>query len=187
MFKKIVFTALAFVALASAATAQSKYFTKTGHVSFYSDGPMEKILAHNYKATSVVDASTGAMEFAMLMKAFEFEKALMQEHFNENYVESGKFPKATFKGKVENIGSINFAKDGTYNVKVKGDMTIHGVTKAVETDGKFIVKGGVISAKSEFNIKLADYGIQIPGAVTGKIAETVKITVNVDKYELMTK
>ena len=129
-----------------------KYFTKEGKISFYSEAPVENIEAHNYKVTSVFDAESGAMEWAVLIKAFQFEKALMQEHFNENYMESSTFPKAMFKGKVENISDVDFTSDGQYPVKVTGDLMIHGVTNPIETEAKFIVKNGTISGTSEFSV-----------------------------------
>ncbi|NUQ24506.1 MAG: YceI family protein [Saprospiraceae bacterium] len=161
-----------------------KYFTRDGKISFFSDTPLEKIEAHNSKATSVLDASNGNLEFAVLIKAFQFEKALMQEHFNENYMESSKFPKSSFKGKVTNIKDINLKKDGEYNATVKGQLTIHGVTKDVETTGKFVVAGGKISAKSAFNVAVADYNITIPAVVRDNIAKTVKIAVDIKFEEL---
>lgn len=181
--KKGILLSLMSLVLAFTASGQ-KYFTRDGKISFYSDTPLEKIEAHNSKATSVLDAATGNIEFAVLIKAFQFEKALMQEHFNENYMESSKFPKAAFKGKVANIKDINLKKDGEYNATVKGQLTIHGVTKDVETTGKFIVTGGKIAAKSTFNIAVADYDITIPAVVRDNIAKTVKITVDTKLEEL---
>lgn len=163
-----------------------KYFTRTGHVHFFSATPMENIEAHNYKATSVMDISTGDIEFSMLIMAFEFEKALMQEHFNENYMESEKFPKATFKGKITNLDKIDFTKDGTYPATVTGKMTIHGVTKEVTTNGNITVKGGKISASSVFNVAPADYDITIPAVVKDNIAKDIKVTVD-SAYELYKK
>src|SRR6188474_1976871 len=139
---------LAFVMFAtvSAVSAQTRYFTKNGKVSFSASSPLEKIEAANDKATSIVDVSNGAIEFAVLMKAFIFDKALMQEHFNENYVESDKFPKSTFKGTVTNIKSVDLTKNGVYPVKVKGMLTLHGETKEVTADGTLTVKDGAITA-----------------------------------------
>jgi polyisoprenoid-binding protein YceI len=112
------------------------------------------------------------------MKSFEFEKALMQEHFNENYVESAKFPDATFKGKVININEINFTKNGKYKAFVEGDLKIHGVTKKVKQNGSIEVKDGKIIIIAKFPIILKDYNIKIPKAVINNIAENVDITVN---------
>ena len=177
---------LSFVLLTTviAANAQNRYFTKNGKISFSASSPLEKIEATNEKATSIVDISTGAIEFAVLMKAFTFEKALMQEHFNENYVESDKFPKASFKGTVTDIKSVDIKKNGVYPVKVKGMLTLHGETKEVNADGTLTVKDGNISeGKSQFTILLEDYKIEIPSVVKDKISKEVKIVVDLN-YEL---
>jgi polyisoprenoid-binding protein YceI len=111
------------------------------------------------------------------MKGFAFEKALMEEHFNENYVESHKFPKAEFRGKITNSGAIDFIKDGTYTVNVKGDLTMHGVTKELEATGIMVVQGGKISATADFSLGLSDYNISVPGLVADKVSKTAKISV----------
>jgi polyisoprenoid-binding protein YceI len=180
--KKIIFNTLLLVILATAVQAQDKFFTKTGKISFFSSTPMEDIQAHNKTTTSVIDTKTGKMEFAVLMKAFQFEKALMEKHFNENYVESGKFPKASFSGVIVNIGGVDFKKDGTYKVTVKGNLTLHGVTKAVEAPGTIVVKNGAVTAASTFNVAPEDYKIAIPNLVREKIARQIKVTVAMD-YE----
>ena len=113
-----------------------------------------------------------------MLKAFEFEKALMQEHFNENYVESDKFPKSEFVGQVVNNAEINYAKDGVYPAKVKGKLTLHGVTKDVDATGKIIVKGGAVSLSSDFNILLSDFKVEIPGLVKENISNETKISVD---------
>lgn len=166
------------------ASAQDRYFTRNANITFYSDAPLEKIEGKNSQATSVLDAKTGQIEFAVLMKAFEFEKSLMQEHFNENYVESGKYPKANFKGTITNMSAVDLTKDGSYPVKVKGQMTLHGVTNETSADGVLDVKGGKITGKSTFNIALADYKIAIPSLVKDKVSREVKVTV-VSAYDKM--
>ncbi|NUO03161.1 MAG: YceI family protein [Saprospiraceae bacterium] len=183
MLKKCILFGL-FGLFASSTLFAQKYFTREGKIAFLSDAKIEKIEATNKTATSVYDSETGKMEFAVLIKGFQFEKALMQEHFNENYMESDKFPKATFKGSVSDFKTINFTKDGVYPVKVKGQLTIHGVTKDVETEGKFTVKSGAVSAASSFTVAVADYGIAIPAVVRDNIAKTVKIDVTVGYQEL---
>lgn len=159
-------------------TDQTKYFTREANITFLSDAPLEKIQGINNQAVSMLDISTGQMEFAVLMKAFEFEKALLQEHFNENYVESDKFPKANFKGSITNFADVNWKVDGEYPVTVTGKLTIHGVTKDVTSKGKIIIKAGAISASSSFNILISDYNIEIPSVVKDKINNNVKIDVN---------
>lgn len=161
-----------------------KYFSKTGKISFHSDTPMEKIEATNGTASTVLDIGTGNLEWAVLIQGFKFDKALMQEHFNENYMESTTYPKAKFKGKIDNLSVCDFKKDGTYNVNVSGQMEIHGVTKPVSTTGVITVKGGNISATSKFTIAVADYGIEIPKVVAENIAKNVDIRVQAD-YQAM--
>ena len=112
------------------------------------------------------------------MKGFEFERALMQEHFNENYVESNKFPKAEFKGAITNNNAVNYAKDGVYPVKVSGQLTMHGETKTIETNGTVTIKNGKINTLAEFAVLLADYKISIPQLVADKVAKTATIKVD---------
>jgi len=158
--------------------AQDKYFTKSGSIGFVSKGIIETITASHRSVTCVLDSKTGALQFAVLMKGFEFKKALMQEHFNENYVESDKFPKAEFRGDIVNNGEIAYTKDGVYNARVKGKLTIHGQTKDVETAGKITVKNGKLLLASTFEILMSDYDIDIPGPVKENMSNTVTITVN---------
>jgi polyisoprenoid-binding protein YceI len=163
-----------------------KYITKTGHIRFYSDAALEKIEAHNRQVNSALDFATGGFVFRVLMKSFEFEKALMQEHFNENYVESDKYPNATFAGKVTNISEVNPAKDGIYEANTEGKLTLHGVTKEIRAKGTFEVKQGKIIGKAKFNLVVTDYNITIPGAVVKNISKTIEVTVDItlDKANL---
>jgi polyisoprenoid-binding protein YceI len=157
--------------------AQKIYSTKTGKISFFSDAPLEDIEAKNSEVESKLASATGQVVFTLLMKGFQFENQLMQEHFNENYVESSKYPKADFKGTITNIGDINFSKDGTYTAKVKGTLTIHGVSKDITSDGTITINGSKATARTKFNISLKDYNIG--GALIGKkIADKIAITVD---------
>lgn len=160
--------------------AAQKFFTKNGTIGFdaTSASSPEKIEGKNRSATCVVDTKSGAIQFAVLMKGFAFERALMEEHFNENYVESHKFPRAEFKGKIKDTETIDFTRDGTHKVKVKGDLTMHGETKEVETTGQLVVREGKISASAEFSVKLSDYNISIPGLVADKVSKSAKISVD---------
>ncbi len=176
--KLITLTTVLFL-FAFQAEAQ-RYITKTGRITFFSDGPLEKIEAVNNGVNSALDSQSGMFVFKVLMKSFVFEKALMQEHFNENYVESDKYPLATFKGKVKNIKDIDFTKPGIYDAEVEGDLTIHGKTNHVATTGTFTIEGSDVLGKSLFTIKLADYNIKIPSIVEGKIAEEILITTTID-------
>ena len=175
--RNTIFTLAIAVFTFSTASAQ-KQFTRSANISFFSDTPIEKIEATNHQATSVVDLEKSEIVFSVLMKSFEFEKALMQEHFNEKYVESDKYPKAQFKGSYKSEKPIDLSKDGEYKVNVSGTMSMHGVDKEVASKSVFTVKGGVLKGKSEFSLKLADYKISVPGVVKEQIAEEIKITVD---------
>lgn len=181
---KKVLTILGIALLASTSTFAQKYFSREGHVNFFSDTKMEDIKADNKKATVVLDAATGAVELSLLIKSFEFEKALMQEHFNENYMESDTYPKASFKGKIDNLAAVNFKKDGTYNTTVTGDLTMHGVTKKTTINVTIKVAGGKISANSKFQVVPEDYKITIPNTVRDNIASKIDVTVDATLEEL---
>ncbi|GAB5539677.1 MAG: hypothetical protein Salg2KO_17800 [Salibacteraceae bacterium] len=175
---KSILIILSIMAVSSASIAQGKYFTRDGHIKFFSSTTMEDIEADNHKVTMVIDESTGKMEISALVKSFEFEKALMQEHFNENYMESTTYPKATFKGTVKDF------KKGAYNTPTEviaaGDLTRHGVTKAVEIPGTIAVKDGAYRLESKFLVKPADYDIVIPNTVSDKIANEIEVMVDAD-------
>ena len=177
MKKLFVIAVLLF--MVAATTSAQKYFTKSGKINFdaTAQNSTEIIEAVNRSVVCVVDSKTGAMQFSVLMKGFEFERALMQEHFNENYVESEKFPNTIFKGQIANSEKINYSKDGTYPVSVKGKLTIHGETKEVVAEGKLIVQNGKITTNTVFSIELKDYKISIPGVVANQISKTVTIHV----------
>lgn len=174
---KFIVTAILFF-LTIMVNAQGKYYTKAGKISFYSSTSVENIEAINKSAVAIVDSKTGDIQFAVLMKGFEFKKALMQEDFNRDYVESSKFPKAEFKGQITNNSEINYSADGNYTAKVKGKLTIHGETKDIETTGTISVKDGKVQVKSVFNIQIADYKITVRKLYRDNISSTIKITVD---------
>jgi polyisoprenoid-binding protein YceI len=178
MMNKSVIVLLMMMLTASACLAQDKFFTKTGKINFFSKATLEDIEAKNKTVTAVIDSKSGAVQFSVQMKGFEFEKKLMQQHFNENYVESDKFPKGEFKGSITNNSEVNYTKNGSYTAKVKGKLTIHGVTKEVETTGIVKVDGGKLDISSSFNVLLSDYDIKIPAVVKDKISNSIKITVD---------
>lgn len=159
------------------------YYTKNGNVSFFSKTIMENISAENNQVISVINIQTGVIQFSLLNNAFHFLKAKMEDDFNENYIESDKYPRSSFKGVITDVGNINFNNDGTYKVSVKGDIIIHGVTKNIATTGTITVKNGNISATSSFDLLVKDYNIKIPSIVTQKVAENieVKVTCNYEK------
>ena len=155
-----------------------KVYTKNGNISFFSKATLENIAADNNQVSSILNQQTGELQFSVIIKSFHFKKALMEEHFNENYMESDRYPKALFKGMVTDISQVNFTKDGMYAVNVSGDLTMHGVTNKVSVPGHITVKSGVCAAVSTFKLRLADYKITIPKLVKDNIAETIDISVN---------
>ena len=175
---KHLLSVILFWAMATSMVSAQKYFTKTGQISFNANTSIEKIEAINKSASCVMDVETGKIEFGVLVKGFQFEKALMQEHFNENYLESSKFPKATFKGQIDNYKKIDTTKDIKVPVKVTGDLTIHGVTKKITTDGTIQVKSGKLQLSSMINVLLADYKVTVPALVKDQISKTVKIQID---------
>ncbi|MCX2678688.1 YceI family protein [Galbibacter sp. EGI 63066] len=164
------------VCFGSSLSAQEKYLTKQGYISFYSHTSVEDIKAENNQVLSIVDISTGGVAITILMKSFVFEKALMQEHFNENYVESDRFPKASFSGKIMNLEEI-ISGDNTI-ARIKGKLTIHGITKPVEIESKMIVEESEVTLQGKFKIYVADYNIKIPRIVRNNIAEEVEVSFN---------
>lgn len=168
-----------FLVFSAFAPAGKVYLTHTGHIWFFSHTSMEDIEGHNYQVGANLNTATGDMAFSMLMKGFEFKRALMQEHFNENYVESDKYPKSTFKGKITNISAVNFEKNGAYKVSVTGDLTMHGVTKNVTAPGTITVSSDSVYARSTFVVTLKDYNIAIPSVVKDKIQPAIDVHVDV--------
>jgi hypothetical protein len=183
---KRLFFLLLFLNLAFALNAQ-KYMTKNGYIGFFSHTPMEDIKGDNNQVAGILDISTGEIVFQALIKSFHFDRALMEEHFNENYMESDKFPKTSFKGKITNLSSINFSKNGTCDVTVEGDLTIHDVTNKISVNGTLEVVTGGINANSKFKIVPEDYKINIPGVVREKINKNLEVTVTMKYAPLATK
>jgi len=177
---------LFFLNIILAANAQ-KFMTKNGYIGFFSHTSMEDIKGDNNQVAGVIDVTTGEMAFQALIKSFHFDRALMEEHFNENYMESDKIPKSIFKGKITNLSSVNFSKNGTYDVTVEGDLTIHDVTNKISTKGTIEVITGGINASSKFNINPEDYKIIIPGVVRDKINKNLEVTVTMKYTPLATK
>lgn len=176
---KIVATALLLISFIGSAPGQTRYIDRGGDASFFSSAPLEDIKAETNQAVSVIDVSTGELVASVLMKSFKFRKALMQEHFNENYVESDKYPKATFKGKVTNLHELDLTKDGKYTLDVSGELTLHGVTRPLNVKAEATVENGNFAAASAvFPLQVADFEIEIPRLVRDNIAKEVKVTVS---------
>lgn len=176
--KKII----AFIVIACIINLQGyaqKFYTKNGSISFFSAATLENIKADNNQVMSVINTQTGELQFSVLINGFRFKKQEMEDHFNEDYMESTKYPKATFKGKIVNLSSIDFSKDGTYKAVVSGDLMMHGITKQnFSTEGIITIKGGKIAASAKFIVLLKDYNIKIPKILASNIAEKIEITVS---------
>lgn len=183
--KKIA-TTLLMTAIVMFNLQAQKYFTKTGEISFHSSTSIENIEAVSHSALTVYDSATGKIQWAVLIKSFEFEKALMQEHFNENYMESSKYPKANFKGSIKDFESLDLLKDGTYKVSVIGILEIHGVSKEIETKATWKVESGLISTNCDFTVFVADYDIKIPSVVRDNIDREILIKINAN-YAILEK
>jgi len=171
---RISFLAISLV-LVSAKPSPPPFMTRTAFVGFYSKTALEDIRGENNQVYAVLDPDKHQIAFAMLMRGFIFPKELMQEHFNENYVESDKFPKATFSGSCS--GEMDLQKEGTYQVVVKGDITLHGVTQPVETTAQLDVKKDKITGTAAFDLKPENFQIKIPGIVRDKIAQQIHVRI----------
>jgi len=154
---------------------QDLYTCKNAKITLFSSAPIEDIKAASLTGASVYNAATGELDFSVSIRSFQFDKSLMQEHFNSDYMESDKFPRATFKGKIGE--HIDISKDGVYPVKVTGELTVHGVTQTRNIAGSISVKNGTVSMASEFMVKCVDHHIDIPQIVFHHIAESIKISV----------
>ena len=183
---KNILSLLFFTMASLTGVAQKKIFTKSGIISFNSNTAIEKIEAKNKKVLVVIDVENNKIEFAVLIKGFEFEKALMQEHFNEDYLESNKYPKAVFKGSFDKPDKpITFTSNTSQIIKVTGNLTMHGVTKFIKCAATITAKNRVISASSEFTIVLSDYNIKIPAVVSNNISKQIQVAITIPSLQEM--
>jgi hypothetical protein len=175
---KSIFIAIALlVCMTQTVTAQKVFATKSGQIYFNATGALVKIAAVNNQVDSKFVDATGQIIFGVLVKGFKFENQLMEDHFNENYLESTQFPKADFKGYITNIKEINFSKDGAYPIQVEGTLTIHGVAQKTSTKGTLTLAQGKATIAGDFSVKVKDYGIT--GLYIGeKIANEATIKLN---------
>jgi len=169
-----IISAIVILALSNV-SAQVIYITDSSMVSFFSSAPVEDIEAFNTTATSLLNVAKSELVFRVPMTGFQFEKSLMQEHFNENYMETEKYPHATFKGKFSD--SLDFSRDTIYNLTVTGIMKMHGRDHANTYNGTVESKNGVVTLKSEFKVRLVDHKIKIPKVVVTNIAEVIEVKV----------
>jgi YceI-like domain len=155
-----------------------QYSSRTGFIGFYSKSSLEDIKAENNQVYVIIDAGKKNIALTLLLKSFTFEKELMQVHFNENYVESDKYPKSSFVGSY--TGDVPLDKNGVYNVTVKGNLSLHQVTRAIEMPATLEVKGGKILGNCTFKVRPEDYNISIPSIVRDKIAQEITVVVKID-------
>lgn len=182
--RKTIYICFLLIGMCLPGMAQNRLFTKSGAVSFFSKTAIEKIEAINKKTLAVIDTANNKIEFSVLIKGFEFEKALMQEHFNEDYLESDLYPKAVFKGKFDEINlPITFTENETQNLQVSGKLTMHGVTKPITLVAAFAVKKQVISATAAFTVVLSDYKIKVPALVANNISKEILVKINIPSLQ----
>ncbi len=179
---KNLFLIVFIAAISISAFSQEKQSTTSGHIKFFSSTPAEDIEANNYKVISIIKPETGSIVFSIPMQSFEFEKALMQKHYNsKKFLDTKTFPKSKFKGTITNLADIDFTNDGTYEAAVTGHLTIHGVTKEVSEKFTITIKDGNVTGLTEFDIVLADYGVVFAkGKPSTNISKTVKITAHLN-------
>jgi hypothetical protein len=174
MKKNLLFLFL--LASSLGAIGQSKYISKNAYISFFSSTPMEDILGESNEAVTILNAETGEIAFQALMTTFHFKRALMEEHFNENYMESTKFPKAKFNGKIEGYNS-SMLTSPVSDIKITGILQVHGVEKTITISAKLGLEDGKLVGSSKFKVTPEDYGIKIPSLVRDKIGKEMEITV----------
>jgi len=155
--------------------SQQLFSSKSTSISFFASTPAEDVEATSTRGSSVIDTKTRNLIFRVSNTTFQFPKKLMQEHFNENYMESDKYPTSTFKGKITD--DIDLNKDATYQVTIDGSLDIHGVVKNYQAKAVLIVSKGTITAKTSFKVKVADHQIKIPTLVFAKIAQVVDVQI----------
>lgn len=181
--KKVSILLIGFMLLVSSNAynqENNKLVSSKSHIKFFSHTAVEDIEANNYTSVSTINTGTGEFVFSVPMQGFEFEKSLMQKHFNsDNFLDTKAHPKAKIKGKITNLDEIDFAKDGDYTISIEGELTIKGVTKPVQEKASITVKSNTVHVQSSFNIVLADYEITFSkGKPSTNIAKEVEITVH---------
>lgn len=158
-------------------TSQQRYMTKEGYISFFSHTLVEDIKADNNQALSIIDMEKGEMAIQVLMRSFQFKKALMQQHFNDSYVESHKFPKARFNGQINNWDALDA---DTTETEIRGILEVHGKEKEISVVAHVERTAGKIRVYGDFTVEVADFDIRIPAVVRNNIAKTIKVTFDLE-------
>jgi len=178
--RREVLISLMILALCGSVLSQGKFLTNEGNIVFFSHTAIEDITAENTEVAGVLDSETGEVAVIVKMTSFQFEKSKMQEHFNENYVESEKYPKATFTGHILNNTDVDYSRPGVYEIQVKGEMTIHGASRSFSTEGSLEVESRNIAANMKFMLNPEEYYIKIPRVVRENIAEKMEVRVQMN-------
>ncbi|MBT7143016.1 MAG: YceI family protein [Bacteroidetes bacterium] len=183
--KKYIIAILSMTLFSLNILSQQVYIAKNGNINFISETSIENISAKNNQVVSFLKTKKGEINFGVLIKSFKFKNALMEEHFNENYMESDKFPKAKLNGHITNIKDINFGKEGIYSGIIEGKLNIHGISHEINATAQIEVLDKNIAASSTITVKPEDYNIEIPDLVKDKIAETITIKIDIiyEPYE----
>ncbi|GAA4308269.1 YceI family protein [Compostibacter hankyongensis] len=174
--KKLLLAGLLSLGVAGAATGQDVFVCKNAQVSFFSSAPIEDIEARTEQGLSALDTSRKTIYFKVPVKSFRFRKQLMQEHFNEDYLESDRYPYAEFNGRFAD--AENISAEGSHTVTVEGQLSIHGVNKTYRETGTMTVKNGQITIDAAFKVRLTDHKITIPRLLFNNIAEVVAVKVH---------
>ena len=175
-----LFRAVVLVVLSFTTQAQDKYVSSKTHIKFFSTTPVEDIEANNFASVSTLNQSTGEVVFSVPIQSFEFEKAMMQQHFNnEHFLESNVYPKSKFKATITNLDEIDFTKNGEYQVAIEGEMSIKDKTNPLKESGTITVKDQTLVVNAVFDLVLADYGITFNESemVSTKIGKSVEVSV----------
>jgi len=175
---KRIFTILLVISSITLSAQAQKYLTKTGEIEIFSETSLFMIEAKNKQVAAILNGENGEVVASTLVRSFKFHEALVEEHFNENYMESHLYPKSQFKGKITNFSSVNLSKDGTYPIDIAGDLTMHGETNKVNAKGKLVVKSGTLIATTEFKISLEQYKIRVEEKYKDRINDEIKLTIH---------
>lgn len=176
MMKKYPF--LVAIALMPMLSFGQFYKTSAGKISFVSKTSIEEFSAINSQVQAGIEVAQNKMQFRVPVNGFVFKSALMQKHFQENYMETSRFQYSEFKGKIKNIAVVNFNQNGEYPVEAVGKLSMHGVEKDVTVPGKIVVKDGAVTLKANFRIKCSDYQIKIPAASAASVSDDIAIAVD---------
>jgi hypothetical protein len=175
--KKLIILLLLTGGLVTGLHAQ-KYLTKTGVIEIFSETSLFVIEAKNQQVACILNAENGDVVTSTLVRSFKFREALVEEHFNENYMESHLYPKAQFKGKIINFSSVDLSKDGSYPVTIEGSLTMHGETNPVTTKGTLVVKSGTVTATAEMIISLEQYKIKVEEQYKDRINDKIRLAIH---------